>query len=443
MTMRTGKLIASLLAGIALAAMALPAVWAGGKQEAATVKPADVKLTILMHPVLYNATGGKDGMITAFQKKTGYQVEVITVPLDQILEKTTVDFVSGTSSNDVFTYSDAVMHKGLAPHLLALDNYIAKSEPSYDFADFIKAAVDINRFDGKIYGIPFRYGVYMLHYRTDLFAKYGIKVPETWDDFLAAAKTITDGLRKDGITDVYGITHVAEAGLDIYETFKTDLCGYGGFIVDSAGNIRINSPEAVKALETLIAPFKNGWASPETPGMSLDQTIASFQNGKAAMYLSYSPYWGLFNDPAKSTVAGKVGWALTPHAPGVKYGRSSFSGWQMLVNTNSKFKDQAWELVRSLTTKEAMLVSAMNYANGPIRKSVLSDPKFIEKFPMARGWLDSFNASEPVLPGGSEKMSQMMDAIGREVSNALIGQKTAQQALDDAAKTVATLYKSK
>jgi ABC-type glycerol-3-phosphate transport system substrate-binding protein len=138
MKMRTVKLMAVLLV-----AAALPAAWAGGKQEAAVVKPAEVKLNVIMHPVLYAATGGKDGMITAFQKKTGYQVEVITAPLDQILEKTLIDFVSGTSSNDVFTYSDAPMHKGLAPKLLPLDDYIKKAEPAYDFADVVKAAVDI------------------------------------------------------------------------------------------------------------------------------------------------------------------------------------------------------------------------------------------------------------------------------------------------------------
>ncbi len=35
----------------------------------------------------------------------------------------------------------------------------------------------------------------------------------------------------------------------------------------------------------------------------------------------------------------------------------------------------------------------------------------------------------------------MMDAIGREVSSALIGQKTAQRALDDAAKKIGDIYK--
>jgi multiple sugar transport system substrate-binding protein len=433
----------TLLLVAGLAAALQPALWAGGKQEAAAGKPAEVKINMIMHPVLYAATGGKDGLITAFQKASGYQIEVITAPFDQILEKTAIDFVSGTSSNDIFTYNDTAQHKGLAGKLLQLDDYIKKAEPAYDFADFIKAAVDISNFDGKNYGIPFRYGVYMLHYRLDLFEKYGVKAPETWDEFLAAAKKITEGLRKDGVADVYGLVHPGEAGLIIYEVYKTWLAGHGGFIADAGGKIRINSPEAVKALEVLIAPFRGGWASPETPGMPLDKSIAAFQNGKAAMALSYSPYWGLFNDPAKSQVAGKVGWALTPHSPGVKPGRSSFSGWQLLINNKTKFKDQAWEVVKHLTTKEAMLESATKYANGPIRKSVISNPAFVAKFPVSKGWLEGFNASEPVLPGGHEKIGLMMDAIGREVSGALIGQKTPQQALDDAAKKIDEIFKGK
>ncbi|MFJ2033612.1 ABC transporter substrate-binding protein [Streptosporangium sp. NPDC087985] len=41
-----------------------------------------------------------------------------------------------------------------------------------------------------VYGIPQDSGPMMLYYRTDLFKKYGIEVPRTWDDYAKAARTV-------------------------------------------------------------------------------------------------------------------------------------------------------------------------------------------------------------------------------------------------------------
>ncbi|WP_249714475.1 ABC transporter substrate-binding protein [Rhizomonospora bruguierae] len=41
-----------------------------------------------------------------------------------------------------------------------------------------------------VYGIPQDSGPMMLYYRTDLFAKYGLTVPATWDEFAQTARTL-------------------------------------------------------------------------------------------------------------------------------------------------------------------------------------------------------------------------------------------------------------
>lgn len=45
---------------------------------------------------------------------------------------------------------------------------------------------------GKTYGLPQDTGPVVMYYRNDLFGKYGIKVPATWDEYAAAAKTVHD-----------------------------------------------------------------------------------------------------------------------------------------------------------------------------------------------------------------------------------------------------------
>lgn len=41
-----------------------------------------------------------------------------------------------------------------------------------------------------VYGLPQDSGPMMFYYRTDLFTKYGIAVPKTWDEYAAAARTV-------------------------------------------------------------------------------------------------------------------------------------------------------------------------------------------------------------------------------------------------------------
>jgi multiple sugar transport system substrate-binding protein len=41
-----------------------------------------------------------------------------------------------------------------------------------------------------VYGIPQDSGPMMLYYRADLFKKYGIEVPKTWDEYAEAARTV-------------------------------------------------------------------------------------------------------------------------------------------------------------------------------------------------------------------------------------------------------------
>jgi multiple sugar transport system substrate-binding protein len=51
-----------------------------------------------------------------------------------------------------------------------------------------------------VYGIPQDSGPMMLYYRADLFAKYGLSVPKTWDDFAQTARTLRGKSPKQYLT---------------------------------------------------------------------------------------------------------------------------------------------------------------------------------------------------------------------------------------------------
>jgi multiple sugar transport system substrate-binding protein len=57
-------------------------------------------------------------------------------------------------------------------------------------SSFPEGTLGLTSFGGKSFGIPQDVGPMMLYYRKDLFDKYGLEVPTTWDQFAQEAKAL-------------------------------------------------------------------------------------------------------------------------------------------------------------------------------------------------------------------------------------------------------------
>jgi ABC-type glycerol-3-phosphate transport system substrate-binding protein len=68
------------------------------------------------------------------------------------------------------------------------------------------------------------------------------------------------------------------------------------------------------------------FAPPGSSGLDYGGGLQAFSQGQAAMFLSWQAYFFDFEDPAKSTIAGKVGYA----APPIQTKQHNYvGGWQM------------------------------------------------------------------------------------------------------------------
>lgn len=69
-------------------------------------------------------------------------------------------------------------------------------------------------FDGKVYQLPYTKATSMLYCNTELFDKYGVKVPETWDELITAIETFKAN----------GVTPMTVGGADQWPTnMYTDI----------------------------------------------------------------------------------------------------------------------------------------------------------------------------------------------------------------------------
>ncbi|MEU0303783.1 extracellular solute-binding protein [Streptomyces sp. NPDC006175] len=85
-------------------------------------------------------------------------------------------------------------------------------------------ALGLTTFEKRVFSVPLDIEPLVLHYRTDLFERYGLSVPRTWEDFEEAARTVRSkgGDRRMALFPTDGDTHLAafawQAGAQWFDT---------------------------------------------------------------------------------------------------------------------------------------------------------------------------------------------------------------------------------
>src|SRR5882762_9993702 len=119
--------------------------------------------------------------------------------------------------------------------------------------------------------VPMKMTGWPFHIWGSLVEKAGFKmsdIPNKWDAFLDFFMPVQDGLRKQGMRNVYAYGYQLTAnGVDPIATFNAFLIAYGGKgLVTPDGKLNSKDPQvraaAAKAIERLTTPFKKGYVPP-------------------------------------------------------------------------------------------------------------------------------------------------------------------------------------
>ncbi len=100
----------------------------------------------------------------------------------------------------------AAISGGTVPEVILLTDYYAVSLPAQGLlaplddlmaglggpSVFFESTLSLAKYEGHYYSLPYSTIPVLLWYRKDLFKQHGLKAPETWDDLLRTAKTLTD-----------------------------------------------------------------------------------------------------------------------------------------------------------------------------------------------------------------------------------------------------------
>ena len=150
---------------------------------------------------------------------------------------------------------------------------------NYDQA--FKSTAPAMTVNGKQWGVPFSYYQWGVYYRKDIFDKYGISAPKTWDEFLAAGKK----LKQNGIVPVTIGTKFPWTAAGWFDYLNLRTNGYDFHIQLMDGKVPYTDPRVKDVFAKWKELIDAGFFLPNNSNYSWQESVPFFMNGKAAMIL--------------------------------------------------------------------------------------------------------------------------------------------------------------
>ncbi|MFC6488811.1 ABC transporter substrate-binding protein [Nitratireductor sp. GCM10026969] len=414
--------LALMIAAVPAAAQELP-----GSFEGVTI---DAKLIGgQQYEVLY-------ARIAEWEEATGATVNVVSkknhFELDKEIKS---DIATGTIS-----WCVGSNHSSFAPQYPDIYTDLSALLPQEEIDAFVPANIKASTLDGKLVMLPrAQFDVSALYYQKSLYEdeekkaafeeEYGYELapPDTWEEVADQAKFFADP------PDFYG-TQFAGKEEAINGRFYEMLVAEGGEYLDAEGRPAFNSEAGVRALNWFVDLYEAKAVPAGTTNYLWDDLGQGFASGTVAINLDWPGWAGFFNDPESSKVAGNVGVKVQPKgSSGKRTGWSGHHGFS--VTENCADKEAAASLVWWLTNEDSQKLEA---SAGPLpTRTAVWDWVIAEAKddPYRQEVLAAFQkAAEHAFPvPQTAAWIEISNAVYPELQAAILGDKTPQQALDDAA----------
>ncbi|MGH3089282.1 MAG: extracellular solute-binding protein [Rubrobacteraceae bacterium] len=449
--------------GAVLAGGALSAC--GGNGQTSSGKPGSLNM---LYATAEANSEAVQSVLPDFEKEFGVEINFETNPYDALQQKVFAELASSSPFYDILIV-DTPWMPALTTRIEPLTSYVNDPKlndvadpnlkdfipkvfydtsvyhPSESYRQFPgeTGEVDVPAIEDEgfeVFGFPLQANVLVVSYRQDLFEdpdeqrafeqRHGkpLRFPETWEEFVPVAEFFTRPEER-----LYGTTLMAGAGDWATDDFKTLLECWGGngrMISDDFG-MAFQSQEGIDALSYYAGLIDRKVTPPGVTSFSWDTVGSTFGQGLAAIGMNYN------NMTLGDDIEGKVGYAMVPKKE--KYG-PHFGTWMLSVNKFSRNKEWAYRAITWLTSAETqtkMLQAQLHPSRTSVYESTRSDESLAEEF---GNYYDVLGDSLEVGVGRPRLInySDVTEAIGVAVNNAATGRQAPEEALGQAASTIAS-----
>jgi multiple sugar transport system substrate-binding protein len=284
-----------------------------------------------------------------------------------------------------------------------------------DFPDaWSPSLLNLQRFHGGFWGMPYHDGPQCLIYRKDLLEAASLAVPTTWAEFHEAARRLhaPEKGRYGTVQALYPDGH------NSFYDFCIHVWTRGGEPLAPGGRPTFKTPQAVAAVDFIRTLARDTTAT--VPGATELDSVKSgilFCEGKIALMTNWFGFAALGETWEHSRVRGLVDIAPLPAGEG---GRSMSLNvfWVLALAAGSPNPDLAWQFLRHLATAPMDKITTLEGAIG-VRRSTWVD-RDVNRIVPYYNKLDALHARArelPLHPRLAEIAHAVAELLGRAVTS--------------------------
>ncbi len=364
----------------------------------------------------------------------GIKLQYDPAPVTGYLDKLTTEFSAGNAPDIVWIpgastadYSGLGVIQDLMPFV--------NKDSNFKLTDYYEAPMKELQQDGKLWGLPRDISTLVLYYNKDLFEKYGVDDPAKlaaegkWncENFERVAKELTHEDEK-----IYGFS-------------MSNWWGpWGWFIYSHGGNMfnadrtacGLTDPNSQKGLQFMSDLFNVDKVAPP-PGIEGGVGETEFLSGSIGMFPN-----GRWMTPGMRQNA-KFNWAVV-EMPDCGQ-KSTWLFWgPYVMSAKTKYPEQAWTVLKALTSPEVQAQVAALGTNIPSNKAQAAVDAFMNSKPP--------EDNTPFIAGADYAQAEIPlytgnwgDIVGNQyqpnIDNILFGKATVEEATEAACEGADPLFK--
>ena len=273
---------------------------------------------------------------------------------------------------------------------------------------------------GKNYGIPDNSNCLVLWRNLGLSGPAGVEAPADWEELKAAAAKLTSG-------DQMGLAVSAVKSEE--GTFQ-----WLPFLWETGADIpTIDSDGGKAAMQLWVDLVNNGNMSKGILGWTQGDVLAQFQNGKAAMMVN-----GPWQIPVLKEQSPDLKWEVST-LPKDKQGASILGGENMAIVKDTKYLDDAWELMIWRQEPENLKAYLVEAGKLPSMATLATDEAWTTD-PVIKVFMDQLKVAKPRAYGPN--YPEISNAIQEMLQATISGQKPVDTAVAETAAKIAPLLPS-
>jgi multiple sugar transport system substrate-binding protein len=321
----------------------------------------------------WNGFTGPDGatmekIVQQFERETGIRVKMQIIPWSTYYDKLLLSLAYGGAPDVFICHANRIAEFARYGVFRPLDDLI-EADKGFNSSDFLPNIWKAGQYAGKQVGLPLDCHPQGLYYNLKLFREAGIvdaqgnpKPPETWEEFLDAARRLTKDKDRDGRPDQWGFAFTW-----LRTNWITFISQHGGSILSpDLKRAALADPPAVRATQQMCDIITRYGVAPKPEGFD---SWMGFRQGRVAMAIE-----GIY---MLSSVEEQRGLEYAG-APVPSFGprRAVWGGSHLLCmpkNLSPQRAQLVWRFMRYLSDH------SLDWAEGgqiPVRRSLLNQPRF-------------------------------------------------------------------